>query len=215
MGQLNKNHLDVSRIFLTFVTLVGDVERTAEELGIDPEIVRKLADKEEWHNKIQRVCLMSKSGKPGDWERAANRALCFVQAHQIRSLVDKMVAAFQGLTPEEIAEKLSTFDKLGHAHVSARFFADLAAAAQKAHEMSYAALGDSMGERKERASEDNDQLNATALHAAVIAALNNPVVKPAQIIDEVKQLQNNAVKQLSAPDDKMSDFDQSVQKATT
>lgn len=199
MSKLNKSAVDVSQIFLTYCALVGDLERTALALDLDPEFVRKLAEQEGWQSKIERVTLMSKSGKPGDWERAANRALCFVQAHQIRGLVDKMLQSFQGLTPEQIAERLSTYDKGGNMHVSARFLADLTAASQKAHEMSYAALGDTLGERKEREGEDGEQLNAHALHLAVISALNNPAVKQVQVIDEVKKLQDAAVEQLGTP----------------
>lgn len=194
--RLNKNNLDTSRIFLTYITFVGDVEKTAEELGLDPAIVRKIADDEDWESKIRKVSLMSKSDKPGDWERAANRALCFVQAHQIRGLIDRMLQSFKGLTPEEIADRLGTFDKNGSIHVSARFFADLTAAAQKAHEMSYAALGDSMGERKDRSGEENDQLNANALHAAVISALNNPSARPPEVISEIKKLQDETAERI-------------------
>jgi len=195
-NRLNKNNLDVTQVFLTYVALVGDIERTALALDIDPEQVRKLAESEGWQTKIERVCLMSRSGKPGDWERAQNRALCFVQAHQLRQLMDKMMQVFQDKTPEEIADLVSTHDKNSNVHVSARFFADLAAATEKAHQMSYAALGDTAGERKDRTGEDSEAMNATALHAAVIAALNNPAVKQVEVVTEINQLQDAQVKQL-------------------
>jgi len=60
---LNKNKLDVSQILLTYIALIGDVEKTAAALELDPEIVQKLADAEGWNVKIQRITLMAKSGR--------------------------------------------------------------------------------------------------------------------------------------------------------
>lgn len=181
--QLNKNKLDISQIFLVFVSLVGDVNKTAAALELDPDIVQKLADAEGWDLKIQRITLMSKSGRPGDFERAQNRALCFVQGHRIRSLCDRVITRFTGMTDEEICQEITAVGKNGIRHVSARFFTDLAAAAEKAHSMTYCALGDTATDRAQRDTEP-DEMNVSALHAAVIASLNAPgnATKPADVI---------------------------------
>jgi hypothetical protein len=180
---LNKNKLDVSQILLTYIALIGDVEKTAAALELDPEIVQKLADAEGWNVKIQRITLMAKSGRPGDFERAQNRALCFVQGHRVRSLIDRVITRFSGMTDEEICAEITAQGKNGVRHVSARFFTDLAAAAEKAHSMTYAALGDTATDRAQRDTEP-DEMNASALHAAVIASLNSPgnSTKPADVI---------------------------------
>ena len=198
--RLNKNVLDTSQVFLTFVALVGDVEKTAAALDLDPAVVRKLADDEGWDVKIQRVCFMSKSGKPGDWERAQHRALCWVQAHRVRGLLDRMVERFEGMDEDEIAEAVSSVAKDGSRHVSARFFADLTAAMEKAHQMGYTALGDTTGERKDRQTEEGDTLNANALHAAVISALNNPAVKTIDVTAEVRKAGEEKALSLSTQD---------------
>jgi hypothetical protein len=172
--RLDKSKLDVAQIFLTFMSLIGDVEKTATALDLDPKIVAALADQEGWIDKVRRLSVMSKSGKQGDHERATNRALNFVQAHRMRMTVDALLRSFDGLTPEEICEKLSTVDKNGNYHISARFLADLAAASEKIQALSYAALGDSVKERVERAEADDGEMTPDQLHAAVIAALNAP-----------------------------------------
>lgn len=183
---LNKNKLDVSQILLTFVALCGDVPKTAEALNLDPQVVQQLADAEGWDLKIQRVTLMAKSGKPGDFERAQNKALAFVQGHRIRSLLDKVIQRFAGMDADEICEEMTVTSKYGRV-MSARFFTDLAAASQKANDLCFMALGDTVGERTQR-DDAPDQMNVSALHAAVIASLNaaGSSTKPAeQIVREL------------------------------
>jgi len=183
MGRLNKNRLDVSQILLVYVAMVGDVNRTAAALDMDPAVVRQLATQEGWDNKIQRVTMLSKTNRPGDWEKAQNRALCFVQGHRIRNLVDRVILHFQDMTEEEVCAEITATGKNGVRHVSARFFTDLAAAAEKAHAMCYAALDDTVTARSNREDEP-DQMNASALHAAVMASLNAGTAagKPADVI---------------------------------
>jgi hypothetical protein len=184
---LNKNKLDVSQILLTYVALCGDVARTAEALNLEPAVVQALADAENWGTKIQRVTMLAKSGKPGDFERAQNRALAFVQGHRIRSLLDSVIRRFDGMTPEEMCDAVSSVSKNGTRILSARYFTDLAAAAEKANAMCYSALGDTAGERVAR-DDEPDQMNVSALHAAVIQSLNatNSQGKPAdQIVKEL------------------------------
>jgi hypothetical protein len=172
--KIDKSKLDVAQIFLTFMSLIGDVDKTAAALDLSPHIVAGLAEQEGWLEKVRRLSVMSKSGKQGDYERAQNRALNFVQAHRLRMTVDAMLRAFDGLTPEEIVHKLSTADRNGNMHLSARFLADLSAAAEKIQALSYAALGDSVKERVERAVADDGEMTPDQLHAAVISALNAP-----------------------------------------
>lgn len=191
-----KGRVDVSQVFLVFMSLVGDVARTAAALDLDPDFVDKLATDEGWKTKIQRVCMMSKGDKPGDYERGVNRALCFVQAHRLRVLIDQMLRSFDGLTPEQVADKLSHKDKTGNFHISSRFFADLGAAMEKAHAMSYHALGDTITERKERDALEGAEASASILHASLIAALNESGMPPVR--DELTQGQDQIVKDVVA-----------------
>ena len=198
MPRLSKSQVDVSQVFLTFVALVGDVEKTALALNLDPAFVRRLAEEEGWQLKIERVCLMAKSGKPGDFERAQNRALAFVQAHQVRELMSRVIHRFQEMTGEEILDATSVSGRDGRT-MSGRFFADLTAAMEKAHAMAYSALGDTAMERRDSLTPESDAVNATALHLAVMQALNNPKVNGIEIAVEVAKAAEGAVKELAAP----------------
>lgn len=172
MAKIDTSKLDVAQIFLTYMSLVGCVEKVAAALDLDPAVVQHLADEYGWEAKIRRVSLMSKSGKPGDYERAQNRALNFVQAHRLRLVLDKLIAAYSDKTPLEAVLQSASVDKEGVPHASARFFADVAAAMEKCQAMSYQALGDSLKERTERSDENDGGMTPNQLHAAVIAALN-------------------------------------------
>src|SRR6266542_1146087 len=90
---LDKNRIDVAQAFLLFMATIGDYDRVAAALDLEPEQVRELAESEGWTDKIRRVSVMSKSGKPGDFERAQNRALCFFQVYMINIHIDQLLSA--------------------------------------------------------------------------------------------------------------------------
>ncbi len=194
--RLNKNSLDTVQIFLVYVSFVGDVERAAAALHLDPEVVRTLAEKEGWPAKIAKICLMSKSGKPGDFERATSRALSFVQAHQLRRIIDGILAQLGALSPEELVESLRVTTK-GGTYMSARFLADLASTMEKAHSLASNALGDTIGERLSREDGDNEEMNVSQLHLAVMQALSHPKVRAINIAAELKEDTEFKVKQIT------------------
>ncbi len=169
----DKSKLDVSQIFLVFMATIGDVERTAAALDIDPVVVKKLSEDEGWDTKIRRISILSKSEKPGDWERAQNRALNFVQAHRFRTLIDRVLQELFDVDSEKFLNELQKPDKDGVKHVSGKFFSDMAIAIERCHSMTYMALGDTVTERKSAFEEDGVQTNARQLHSALISALNS------------------------------------------
>lgn len=195
MSLAKKATVDVSQCFLIYMQLVGDVEKTAAALDLDPKFVRDLAKDEGWDVKIQRVCLMSKGEKPGDYERAVNRALCFVQAHQTSQLLDKILLSLNQHKPDDLLDELATKTKFGST-LSARIFADITAAMEKCHQMKYAALGDTVKERDTRADQPGGDMNANALHAAVISALNGVATTPDAASKLVIEAQEIEVKRL-------------------
>lgn len=178
--KVDKSKLDVSQIFLIYMTVVGDIDKCAMALDLDPAIVASLASSEGWSEKIRRISLISKSGKPGEWERAQNRALNFVQAHRVRSLLDRMITHYASMTGEQLANVFCSEHSTkegGGIRIktpSAKFLSDLMCAAERAHHLSYAALGDTVIEREARIDEEGNSVSAASLHASLIAALNSP-----------------------------------------
>lgn len=185
-----KGRVDVAQAFLMFMTLVGDVTRTAAALDLDPVFVEMLAKEEGWTAKIQRVSLMSKSEKPGDYERGVNRALCFVQAHRLRLILDRVLTQLE--KEKDVVDAVAAKKEKGDSvsvTPSAKYFAEVAAAMEKAHAMSYHALGDTLTERKERDALEGADASASQLHASLIAALNGVNVSPAKELDDAQDVQ--------------------------
>src|SRR5262245_25474277 len=120
-----KAKTDVAQVFLVFMATIGDVGKTAAALDLDPHFVAWLAEQEGWLAKVKRVSLMSKGDKPGDWERAQNRALCFVQAHRARMLMDRLILNLTGLNEDEFIAQFTVTSREGNQSLNARFFADM------------------------------------------------------------------------------------------
>jgi len=170
---VDKSKLDVTQVFLTFMQFVGDADRTALALGLDVSVVVELAQVEGWVEKVQALTVMSKGGKPGDYERAANRALNYVQAHQLRATLGAVISKLGSEDIDTVLANLLPAAARQTVVLSSKFFSDLATAVERVQGMTYTALGDSVGERTARAADGDGRVNADAMHAAVIASLNS------------------------------------------
>jgi hypothetical protein len=187
---VDKTTLDVSQIFLVFMSLVGDVEKTALACDLDPDVVRALAEQEGWTEKIRRVSLLSKSEKAGDYEKCVNRALNFAQAHIFRSMVQKVLDNLSRQDGNQLLTTLSSV-KAGAVTYSAKLFSDLASAMEKAHHLSYLALGDETANRGGIDGEEQKADTMKDVHASVLAALNHPIAAGAE-----RNLLENAIEDL-------------------
>lgn len=189
MSKVDKSRLDVSAIFLTFMATVGCVERTALAMDVDPAIVQALAEQEGWIEKLRRVSLLSKSDKPGDHERAVNRALNFCAGHLLRGLIQKVLDA---LAKQDGAGLLATLasSKAGQVTYSAKLFSDLSSALEKATHITYVAMSDSIPER-EGPDAEVENMSMSMVHASVLSALNQVGVAGAE-----RQLLEDSVEDL-------------------
>jgi hypothetical protein len=176
---LDKRKIDVAQAFLLYMACVGDCDRVAAAIDLEPAQVRALAEEEGWSEKVQRISVISKNGRPGDFERAQNRALCFVQAQCIRNQLNRLLHEVTAMTTDELMARASVRTRDGGTQISAKFFVDMAGAAEACHRMTYMSLGDTITERMDspngggaKGSSSND------LHAAIIASLSNPADKP-------------------------------------
>lgn len=160
---------DIAQIFQVYMVLVGDCEKTAAALDIDSGYVRELASSHGWADKVKRLSVVSKGATEGDWERVQNRALNFVQVHQLRRRMDLEIAWLCGKEPGEL---MVTNGPDGRQNFTAGLFVGMANALEKLHKLSYDALGDSPAERVKRNDDAPDKPSGLGLHSAMIAALN-------------------------------------------
>ena len=161
--------IDRENAFLLYATFCGDLERTAHSLNISAPALLKLVEDEGWNKKLGPILELKKSDRPGDVERALNRALNYVQAHQMRQFVQRVIRRVTTMDEGEFEKYLLTqVDAKGIAtsKLSTRALADLASAMEKAQAMTYLALNDTAQERIKRNEKDSGTAGGE-LHAAI------------------------------------------------
>jgi hypothetical protein len=193
---VNKNALDVSQVFQTYITLGGDVERTAIVLNLDLITVKALATSENWEAKAAGW-RKAGDGELKDTQIQFNRAVNYVQSHRLRSIVDAITTQLALKRPEELIDLLTKTSKNG-SEFSARPLADLVKAAETCQAMTQRALGDTVAERPES---DGDKpgsrmaiLVMNAMNAADKLGLDSAAVVREQLAPPPKPLSDGNAK---------------------
>lgn len=165
--------IDRENAWLLFATFAGDVEKTALALNVSPATVIQVADDEGWLQRLKPIIDLKRSGRPGDIERALNRAVNYVQAHKFRLIVERTLQRLTAMTVEEFdLYILSKPGKEGGREMAltTRAIADLASALEKAQAMSYAALQDT-GTDRARHKEGSSENAASEMYDKMAAAM--------------------------------------------
>lgn len=174
---INQHNVRIDRenAFLLYAAFCGDLERTAHALNVRPMDVLRMADDEKWNDKLRGILELKKSGKPGDIERAINRALNFVQAHRMRMVIERVLKRLTDMDLDELEQYLlqGKVSKDGDVErkLSTRAIADLASALEKCHAMTYAALNDSAPERVKRNDREAEAMSAGEMHVRIAEAM--------------------------------------------
>jgi hypothetical protein len=177
-------HKQKQQVFLLYTLFLGDAVKTGHALGLPAPAIAAVAKAEGWDARIADITALRNSDKPGDLERALNRAINYVQAHSYRAQIERVIEEIRGWDPDRLRDLLisESTDKVGNVttHLSCRPFADLASALEKAHMLTYLALNDTAQDRARRKEEtDEGVLAATALHTQIAQAMANiPVDSP-------------------------------------
>jgi hypothetical protein len=183
--------IDREQAFLLFATFTGDIARTAHALDVPPAAVLQMAEEEGWMNKLGPILALKKSSRPGDVERAINRAMNFVQSHRMRLFIQRVITRLTGMGQAEFEEYLfvASKDKDGCSNkkLTTRALADLASALEKCQSMTYLALNDTAQDRAKRKEEGSDSDVSTGdLHAQIsagLAAVRASATPRAQLFD--------------------------------
>lgn len=186
---------DAEKAFQTYAQFGGDVVRTAHAMNVTSVKILRVAEQLKWHQKLEKILELRNSGKPGDVERGLSRAMNFVQAHRMRIVLERVLDRLYNMSTEELFQMAcatkTTKDKDGNVTetqaLNTRPFADIAAALEKCHMMTYVALSDTIGERTKRVEEREDTISATQLHSIIAQAMSEaaPPNHPAtQLLNE-------------------------------
>lgn len=202
MNEIMPPEIDRAQAFILYATFAGDVEKTAHALGIRPADVLRVVDEEKWTEQLRTVIELKKTAKPGDWDRAINRALNFAQAHRMRLLVERVLHKIIGMDDEALKDHLysEVNTKTGGTYrkLSLRPLADLATALEKAQSMSYLALTDTVQDRTRRKEQGESETAGSELHeriAAAVAAVGKSTSPRAQLLDAQLQMADHARKE--------------------
>jgi hypothetical protein len=171
-----------------------------------PVDVLRMADEEGWAEKLKPILDLKKSNKPGDFERAVNRALNFVQARRLWLFLERVMQQVTGMNETQMREYLFTgeqfFNKDGTVQrevkkLSTRALADLAAAIEKCQALTYLALNDTAQDRnrrKEQASDDNDAGDLGVRIAKSMAEIKASKSTRAQLFDVKLEMVESQIK---------------------
>lgn len=161
--------------FLMFALFCGDIVRTAHALNVAPEVIRSLAVEHAWDAKLRPIVDLKQSSRPGDVERAMNRAVNFVQAHRWRSFLEVVMNELTGMNRQEIRAYIfateTDKDGIQTKKFTTRALADLSSAIEKCHALTYIALNDTATERKGRDSSEDGEHAAAELHLKLAEAM--------------------------------------------
>jgi hypothetical protein len=172
----NAEAFNLDNVFMLYAAFCGDVDRTAHASSLTPTQVIDLAAEGKWNEKLKSILELKRSSKPGDVERAINRALNFVQAHRMRLFLERVVQRICAMPSEELDELLISYQKTedgSFKRLSTRAFADLSSALEKCHMLTYLALNDSTTERRARDDKPDAEVSGGELHAKIAAAMAN------------------------------------------
>jgi hypothetical protein len=170
---------DRENAFQLYATFCGDLQRTAAALNVRPVDVLRVVDEEGWNDRLKDIIALKNSARPGDVERAMNRAYNYVQARRFQIVVERIITRLYNFDREEMEDYIfqnASKRTTGAAEESTRklttrALADLASALEKAQVLSYMALNDTTQERVKRNEKPDGDSSALELHQQIAAAM--------------------------------------------
>lgn len=137
--------IDVSQLFSAYVAFAGDLRKAAAACNVPVAAAEAVAIRERWAEKLPDYALADPGAASAagtlDLQRQINRAVNYIQAHRLRSIVDRVVLYLAAQPTESLLELLSRRHKQGR-ELNVRPLADLVKAAEVCQMMTMRALGD-------------------------------------------------------------------------
>lgn len=151
-----KASVDVSKVFLTFLSAGGNRFKTAAACGLSVEQVDDLARSEGWAAKLaQRSKIASDESKTGEaLNREIQRLQANAQAQRLLGEIDRVLLHLAKLSDEELLRYTQEVKKDGTKAPTAAFFVEMAKAMQTCHLCVFRATGDQLPARPEAPDEE-------------------------------------------------------------
>jgi len=168
-----------TKLYLTFIVLEGDVNKTSVACDVPEDVVEEYAKREDWRARLETTKrLAGDSRGPAEIERLLNRAGTYVQAMRIRRVIDVVLNELEKRMVDSrdttVLEAFTYTDKEGNRRIDLKPLAELASSAQKLSTVAFSAMADTAGERLKRLEGSMErQDDALAMGARVLQGLSN------------------------------------------
>ena len=156
--------VDPAEAFALFALHAGNVERVAVILDTDPAAIEAMAKRWKWSEKVVRTQGDAEDSSAA--QREVNRGVNYLQAHRLRSMVDRVLVELA--MPGKLEDATTIVGMNGSHKRDYRVLRDVAEAARTAQDLTYRALGDSV----DLARNDKAKGKAGDLSLGVLAAMD-------------------------------------------
>jgi hypothetical protein len=166
---------DEATVFMTYLSFLGDAQKTAVALNLPLVQVEQLAIDNQWGPKVEALRALGREGGADTLARELNRVKSFIQATRLFNIVDRVIR-YVTQNDESFNDFVTNHGK-DNSNTTCKAVAELVKAAEIAQGMLYRAVGDSLGERTARNETGGiatDLLKALAGMGA--AGIQKPVV---------------------------------------
>lgn len=168
-----KGPVDRGTLLLTYLSFLGDADKTAAALHTTVSYVRKEAIAGGWESQVARFVALKQQQGTDALAKELNRTVNYVQAVKLRNLLDRVI--------QRITDEKHTFDDFVRArgkdqdNFSAKGAVDLVKAIETVHKMTYQALGDSLGERVTSEKDEGAKNVSLSVLRALAATTGTPL----------------------------------------
>lgn len=146
-----KASLDVSRVFITYLSCGGDRFKTSAVSGVSVDTITLLERHERWDLKLKsRHELAQAENKSVDeFDRELRRLQLLSQATRLKDEIDEVLLHLANLPREEKLKYLFEVSKNGSKKPTGAFYVELAKAVETCNNCIYRASGDQLPARPE------------------------------------------------------------------
>jgi hypothetical protein len=101
MNTFDKENFDVAKIFLAYLTFLGNPTKVGIALHMQPEVVEVLAAREDWPAKLRVYLGLRHSEALAELDASIRRTATYIVACQLREIIQRLINQVYRLTDHE------------------------------------------------------------------------------------------------------------------
>ena len=173
MNMFDKETWDVSRVFLAYLTFLGNARKVAIALEMPAEVVEVLAAKEDWPAKLRTYLALRHEEAMPSTERRITRTVTHIQACHLQDIISRLIDYMYTLpTPKNLMDWFSPRSpRTNQPEFRAKIVLDLLRALNLATRVVNRTATSDSGERREETAQ-RDWLTICAASARAMDAID-------------------------------------------